>query len=396
MAGDVTWLVPALGTASIACVATVWWVFDGYGRALFMFARRGDVGNHESQSLPAIAVLLTVHNEESSIDARLRNLLESDYPSDRLRVVVASDRSTDRTVDLVKSWARRDSRVHLCAFDSSRGKSDAQNMAVASIDEEIVVYTDADTRFEGDCLRRLAAAFHDPRVGGADAELRFESADGVAASFSRYWNYERRIRELESRIGTLAVASGACVAIRRSLIRPIPIDVGEDCVLPLMVVSQGRRMVVAQGARAWDRATMDSRREFRARVRMTLRNWRGTWGYPELLNPARRPAIALSLWSHKVLRWLSLPLLATGGVAGMLAVGLSSRLGWTTAGVFVGVLAILIATPWPGRMLRHFLLANLAFAIGVAKAIVGHRVTQYRGDSSARRGPHYPEAAEGS
>lgn len=379
------WPSVSLAVVSAAALGVVWWVYDGYGRFLAALAsRRPDtsVGGHGDP--PAVTVLLTVHNEEWAIEARLSNLLESDYPTDRLSVVVASDRSTDRTNRIVESWSRRDARIRLLAFECSRGKSDAQNRALASISDPLVVFTDADTRFAPDCLRRLVAPFEDPLIGGTDAELEFEGGTGVAASFSRYWNYERRIRALESRLGVLAVASGACVAIRRRLVRPLPLDVGEDCVLPLMVVSQGHRMAVAIGASAWDRTAPDAGREYRARVRMTLRNWRGTWAYPSLLNPIVRPGIALALWSHKLLRWLALMPLAVGGTAGLLAIAAAPTLGPSYA-VAAGVaVALLVAAPGPGRPIRHLLMANLAFAVGVAKAVTGRRITEYRAESSGR------------
>lgn len=378
------WPSVGLGLTSVAALGMVWWVYDGYGRLLALLASRRPGTSVGGDDPPAVTVLLTVHNEERAIETRLSNLLESDYPTDRLSVVVASDRSTDRTNRIVDSWSRRDARIRLLAFESSRGKSDAQNRALESIDDPLVVFTDADTRFAPDCLRRLVAPFEDPLVGGADAELEFEGGDGVAASFSRYWSYERRIRMLESRLGVLAVASGACVAVRRRLVRPLPLDVGEDCVLPLMVVSQGRRMVVATGASAWDRAAPDAGREYRARVRMTLRNWRGTWAYPSLLNPVRRPGIALALWSHKVLRWLGLLPLAVGGTAGLLAIAAAPTLGLPYAAAAAVAALLLVATPWPGRPIRHLLMANLAFAVGVAKAVTGRRVTEYRADSSGR------------
>ncbi len=379
------WPSVALAVVSVAALGVVWWVYDGYGRFLALLAsRRPENSAGGDGDPPAVTVLLTVHNEERTIEARLSNLLESDYPTDRLTVVVASDRSTDRTNRIVESWSRRDARIRLFAFESSRGKSDAQNRALASISDPLVVFTDADTRFAPDCLRRLVAPFEDPLVGGTDAELEFVDGDGVAASFSRYWRYERRIRALESRLGVLAVASGACVAVRRRLVRNLPLDVGEDCVLPLMVVSQGHRMAVAIGASVWDRAAPDAGREYRARVRMTLRNWKGTWAYPSLLNPILRPGIALALWSHKLLRWLALLPLAVGGTAGLLAIAAAPALGPLYGLAAAVALAILVAVPGPGRPVRHLLMAILACAVGVAKAVTGGRITEYRADSSGR------------
>ena len=60
--------------------------------------------------------------------------------------------------------------------------------------------------------------------------------------------------------------------------------------------------------------------ELRARIRMTARNWSGTWARPALLNPLRFPFTALGLISHKLLRWwtpffLGMAFLANGAMA---------------------------------------------------------------------------------
>ena len=46
---------------------------------------------------PTVTLIVPAHDEEDVIGARVENLLELDYPADKLEVVVASDGSTDRT-----------------------------------------------------------------------------------------------------------------------------------------------------------------------------------------------------------------------------------------------------------------------------------------------------------
>ena len=78
---------------------------------------------------PTVAVVVAVYNEERVIQRRLKNLLALDYPRDRLRIVVASDGSTDRTVEIARRYAS-DGVVALAL--PRRGKALAQNDAVAA------------------------------------------------------------------------------------------------------------------------------------------------------------------------------------------------------------------------------------------------------------------------
>ena len=53
----------------------------------------------DGEAEPTVSVIVAAYNEETVIERRLENLLELDYPADKLEIVVASDASTDRTND---------------------------------------------------------------------------------------------------------------------------------------------------------------------------------------------------------------------------------------------------------------------------------------------------------
>lgn len=358
------------------------YLYGGYVLCLKLLARNQPDAAVEVQSWPAVTVLVTVFNEARNIEARVRNVLACDYPPDKLEVLVASDGSTDGTDSIVREMA--DSRVKLFRPAERKGKTDTQNQAISTATGEIIVFTDADTRFDPQFLKEMASAFADPGVGGVDGHLLFltETTDGVSRSQGFYWRQELQIRQLESRLGILAVASGACMAIRRSLFRPMLATVGEDCLVPLDVVTQGLRMVHASKALAFDRMEHDPKREFRTRIRMTLRNWQGTWSYPHLLNPLRHPRMAFALWSHKVLRWLSplfLLMWLIGSVA-LLGTGASNWIAGMPGLLFMVIaLAGAMKLRLPGASMAYsFCLANAGFLVGVGKAILGQKIASYR------------------
>jgi hypothetical protein len=150
-------------------------------------------------------------------------------------------------------------------------------------------------------------------------------------------------------------------------------------------VDQGYRVVHCPSALAYDAMDHEDGREFRSRVRMTMRNWTGIWMVPSLLDPFRHPGYALALWSHKLLRWL--------GSFGLLAMTIAAlAMAATGTGLFVvlSFAAFLAAGGvglWTSR--RHkvipligpiysFLLANAGFMLGICKAVSGHSIIAYR------------------
>lgn len=338
-------------------------------------------------SFRKVTVLLTVHNEEVEIRKRIDNILEQDYSPEMLDVLVASDGSTDATNRIVSEIA--DSRVRLFVSEVGQGKTATQNAAIKLAIGDVVIFTDAGSRFEVDFTRRIASAFCDESVGAADGHLLFVANDSnqIARSQGYYWRYELALREAESRLGILAVASGACLAVRRELLKEMETSVGEDCIVPLDVVLQGRQVVHVPEAIAYDAMENDADGEFHARVRMTLRNWQGTWSRSALLNPMKYPGVAFALWSHKLLRWLSPYFLiasticviagaAVGGKIMMAALGLlavfygSALVGWASERYHWGI--PFVATVY------SFLLANAGFLVGVSKALLGKKIYKYR------------------
>src|SRR5206468_1325727 len=60
-----------------------------------------EIGN---ESHPFVSVIIPVYNEEAYIAGALRAVLEQDYPSDMLEVIVADGLSTDGTRKIIGSF----------------------------------------------------------------------------------------------------------------------------------------------------------------------------------------------------------------------------------------------------------------------------------------------------
>lgn len=373
----------------IACLA-LYWIYDGYGRflqcAVFvqrLFRRRAPSDSSELPSLPTLTVLLTVHNEEDVVAARIENLLQCRYPEDRCVIMVASDGSTDRTNEIVESF--EDSRVRLF-HGTGQGKTSTQNAAIEHIDSDVIVFTDADVVFNTEYLEETAAGFQNPQVGAVAGRLLCsgDPTDPSDVSQGYYWDYELKLRSLESQLGWLAVVAGACFAIRRELLLPMDPAIGDDCIVPLDVVAQGFRVIHAENARCVDRFESGTGVTIRRRIRMTLRNWQGTWSRPRLLNPFRHPCYALALWSHKLLRWMSPVFLIVATTTAICLVATQPNLLTTAAVLPFAALFMMGALGAIGRRVPGsgvaftFLIANYAFLVGVVRAMVGKQVFSYR------------------
>jgi len=74
----------------------------------------------EVSNVPSVTLIISAFNEEQVISNKLMNTLALRYPRSRLEVIVASDGSNDRTVEIVESYAAEG--VRLLHSEIRRGK----------------------------------------------------------------------------------------------------------------------------------------------------------------------------------------------------------------------------------------------------------------------------------
>ena len=192
-----------------------------------------DVPNH----YPEVTLLIAAYNEEDVIEEKVKNSLALGYPQDKLHIVVVSDGSTDRTDEIVKKY--EDRGVEL--FRTERlGKTVARNRAVENAKGELIVLTDANAFFRQDALKKLVKHFQDPGVGVVCGALVLKRADG---SENLYWRYEKLIKRLENKFHSIIGANGSIYAMRRELYDPLPPEVDDDFVEPLIVYMKGKKAV---------------------------------------------------------------------------------------------------------------------------------------------------------
>ena len=156
--------------ASLALLAWTHVLYPAFAAALARVAprrvRKADIE-------PTVAVIVTAYNEEPVIARRIENLLELDYPREKLQIVVTSDASSDRTEEIALQYPE----VRVIS-NPRGGKVAAQDSAVRQTDSEIVAFSDANATWSPDALRTLVRAFADDDVAYVCGQLRILDADG--------------------------------------------------------------------------------------------------------------------------------------------------------------------------------------------------------------------------
>lgn len=357
-------------------LATLLYSYVGYPLLLLLVVRlRGPRLIRRGDALPTVTILISAYNEAKVIRQKLDNTLQLDYPRERLEIIVVSDLSSDATDDIVRSYEGRG--IRLQRQPDRLGKTAGLNRAVPASHGEVIVFSDANAMYSPDAIRRLVRNFADPDVGCVTGEARYVDGSQTTADVGEraYWNYEVRLKRLETQLGSMVGGDGAIYAIRRSLWQTLPETAINDFLNPLQIVSAGYRAIYEPEAICFEETAGQMGREYRRRVRIVSRSWRAVFQAPGVLNPFRVGLFSFTLFSHKILRWWSAPLLTT-----VIAFPLWVMVRYLAAApastvAIVAAVALLGLTSKPLRRLPGFLwyfwLINVASLVGLIKGSVG-------------------------
>jgi cellulose synthase/poly-beta-1,6-N-acetylglucosamine synthase-like glycosyltransferase len=347
-----------------ASAAFIFYVYVGYVCLLWLLQKLFPCRISRQPIEVPVSLLVTAYNEADVIEAKIRNSLLLDYPASLLEIVIASDGSTDATVERVKSLAAVcGDRVRLFAFPENRGKVAVLNASLPKLRGSIVVLSDASSMLAADSVRQLVSNFADPRVGAVSGVYRVrkqaESSLGTQEGF--YWKYETFLKIQEAKAGCLLGAHGSLYAIRKELY-PFPDEktINDDFLIPSSVVPRGFLVAYDPHAIAYEEAReMDG---FNRRIRIMAGNVEQLRISKELLRPFR-PLVLLSFFSHKGSRPFVSLAMVTLAISNLML--LSSRFYATMALMqilFYGLVVAGMLFPLPGllRLPYYFCRINVA------------------------------------
>jgi cellulose synthase/poly-beta-1,6-N-acetylglucosamine synthase-like glycosyltransferase len=390
---------------AVAAILIYAWLL--YPLLLWAFARRRQptsLGFNEPVVLPFVSIIISAFNEASVIRERILNIKTIDYPKDRWCLLIGADGCTDSTVAVARKVIGDDTRIEIRVFSRRRGKvsvlRDLVHEAEKKHPEGLLVFTDANTEFRPDALRRLIAPFADESIGATCGRLLFrrsgEMTDEYPSEEELYWRIETRFKAYESILDSCLGANGAIYAVRTGLFwQRIPANIiVDDFVIGMKVREQGHRVRYVHDAVAIE-ALPKITDEWNRRIRIGYGDYQAIVLCWRCLTPSYG-WFAWAFWSHKILRWFTphlLMLLVTIAAFDMI------KDGNPVAATILGLISTSLLAACIGRMLQkvrktllsgplkacyrflrlcdHFLTMHLALLIGFVRFSCGITATAW-------------------
>ncbi|HTQ65283.1 MAG TPA: glycosyltransferase family 2 protein [Puia sp.] len=257
---------------------------------------------------PEITMVVAAYNEESFIEKKIQNSLTLDYPPDKLKLIFITDGSNDNTAAIIEKY----SFIQLLHQPERKGKVAAMNRAIHFVNTNYVVFSDANTLLNKECIREMIKHYRDPQVGGVAGEKKIittfdEQAAGVGEGL--YWKYESFLKKMDSEFYSVVGAAGELISMRTDLFENIGDDIIiEDFVQSLKICMKGYIIRYEPNAFAIESSSISMKEEEKRKVRICAGAFQAMVILKSLFNIFKYPILSFQFISHRILRWTLSPL----------------------------------------------------------------------------------------
>jgi len=272
---------------------------------IFSAGRKGNVKVYEgNEELPFVSVIISAHNEETCIEDKITSIFAGSYPSEKFEVLIGSDRSTDRTGEIVRSLMKKHSSLKFSDFKERRGKGNVVNDLVQNAAGTILVLTDANVIFHNDTLFYMVRHFKNPMIGLVDTNMvnLGMKEEGISYQEKAYISREVGIKNRESCLwGAMMGPFGGCYAIRKEDYAQVPPNfLVDDFYINMRIFEKGKLAINDIRAIVFENIPDKLKVEFWRKVRIGTGNFQNLRKFWRLIFTAR---YGFAFLSHKVIRW---------------------------------------------------------------------------------------------
>lgn len=181
---------------------------------------------------PKISILIPVHDEESSIESKLRNIKNVSYPKENVEIIVADDASKDKTLMMVKNFMENNPELNIKVVrqNSHAGKSAVLNKALTVSTNPIVIVSDADTRWPPDILKKALRYLSNSKIGAITGRgvNRNANKSWVTKTENTYLHLMSLLRLGESKIHSTIKFEGGFCAYKKDAFEKFDCETGAD------------------------------------------------------------------------------------------------------------------------------------------------------------------------
>ena len=277
--------------------------------SIIFLARKRSLNNKfykQEDEIPSVSILIAAYNEQEVIKEKVMSIINSNFPSSKIEIIIGSDCSTDNTNEIISELAKNYSFLNVKIFTERSGKSAVVNKLVKEAKNEIIILTDANIIFSKNTIQSLIRHFRDSEIGLVDSNMVNVGIkkSGISLQEKIYISSEVKFKHAESKLwGMLMGPFGGCFAIRKSLFIPIPENfMVDDFFVCMNILKNGNLAINDLDAVVYEDVSNQISEEFRRKRRISMGNFINLFHFKKLLlKPFTK--LGFIFLSHKVIRW---------------------------------------------------------------------------------------------
>jgi len=305
-----------MGIIKIVTWLSIFLVFYSYfGYALLVWViikarKKNQQIDHSSGFEPPVSLIVAVYNEEDVLKKKIENCLEIDYPKNKLKLIFVADGSTDNSAAIIKQYPQ----IELLHRPERQGKVAAINRTMSTVTTDYVVFCDANTFLNKDCIKEIIKHYRDEKIGAVAGEKKVvvPTTEGkpVKDGEGLYWKYESKLKQIDSDFYSVVGAAGELFSIRTELFEPVPAEVLlDDFIISMNICKNGYRVIYEPKAYAMEAPSLTMKDEQKRKIRISAGGFQSVVMLKELLNIYKYGKLAFLYISHRVSRWVVCPVL---------------------------------------------------------------------------------------
>lgn len=299
------------------CIGLVIYTYIGYSIVAWLLVKlRNILGKqfkkyNDPHFLPEVTLAIPAYNEMSCIEAKIQNTFSLDYPKDKISVLFVTEGSNDGTSEFIQGLLSKYPNLKMIGGDTRRGKIEAMNMAIKTINTPIVIFTDANTNLNNQVIKNIVRHFQDPVVGAVAGEKRIETEGSEAAAGAGeglYWKYESFLKKLDTELYSVVGAAGELFAVRTHLFGEVEKDtLLDDFMVSLRIAADGYRVIYEPDAYASERPSFSIQEEMKRKIRIASGGFQSIARLGFLWNIFKYGLLSFQYISHRAMRWAVAP-----------------------------------------------------------------------------------------
>jgi len=244
-------------------------------------------GKESQEYEPFVSFVIPCKNEAGAIRETLTQCFKSDYPKDKLEVIVINDGSTDNTMEVVQEIKKEYPNLIVVDWKINRGKRHGMAEGFRRAKGEVIIQLDSDSYIEPKTFKNLIKPFANPEIAAVCAHADPTNADEnfiTKMQAAYYFMSFRILKAAESTFLSVFCCSGCSSAYRRDVVLPIldswlneiflgkPVTWGDDRALTSWVLKLGHKIVYTDKVKAFTIVPDNVRQLFKQQLR-----WKKSW-----------------------------------------------------------------------------------------------------------------------